>query len=82
MPQFDNERDRHTHGMDVGTIVDGVVTEHEGRLILVDDEGIAFDPQVVLSSLVGKKIRMTMVSFESLENIERLVKEANSSILD
>jgi len=82
MPQFDNERDRHAHGIDVGAIVDGVVTEYEGRFILVDDEGIAFDPQAVLLDLVGKKIRMTMVSFESLENIERLVKEANSKILD
>jgi hypothetical protein len=82
MPKFDNERDRNTHGFDAGTIVDGVVTEYDGGYILVDNEGAAFDPQAVLSSLVGKKIRMTMISFESLENIEKLVKEANSKILD
>ena len=82
MPEFDNERDRHAHGFDAGTIVDGVVTEHEGGLILVDDEGKAFDPQAVLSGLVGKKIRMTMISFESLEGIEHLVKTANSKMLD
>lgn len=82
MPRFDNERDRYAHGYDAGTIVDGVVTEHNGGFILVDDEDVAFDPQVVLSALLGKKIRMTMVSFESMENIERLVKEANSKMMD
>lgn len=80
--KFDNERDRYAHGYDAGTIVDGVVTEHEGRHILMDDEGVAFDPQVVLAALVGKKIRMTMVGFEAMEEIKRLTKEANSKILD
>ena len=82
MPKFDNKRDSHTHGFDIGTIVDGVVTEYDGKYILVDDDGVAFDPQVALSDLVGKKIRITMIGFESLENIERLVREANSKILN
>ncbi len=82
MALFDNERDRYAHGYDAGTIVDGVVTEHDGELILVDDEGIAFSPKEVLTGLVGKKTRMTIISFESLESIEQLVKDANSKLLD
>jgi hypothetical protein len=79
---FDNERDRFSYGYDAGTIVDGVVTEHEGRLVLVDDEGTAFDPQAALKTMVGHKVRLTMIKFESIENIANMVKKDNSNILD
>jgi hypothetical protein len=69
--KFDNDRDRYKHGMDIGTIVEGTVINHEGKFVIIDEDAIAFDPQMVLSTLEGKKIRLTMVSFETLENIER-----------
>lgn len=80
--KFDNERDRFSYGYDAGTIVDGVVTEHEGRLVLIDDEGTAFDPQAALGTMVGHKVRMTMIKFESIENIAEMLKKADSKILD
>jgi len=73
--KFDNDRGRYKHGMDIGTIVEGTVVSHEGRFIIVDEDEIAFDPQIVLSTLEGKKIRLTMVSFETLENIEKMLNQ-------
>lgn len=72
--EFDNDRDRYAHGIDIGTIVEGVVQVHDGKLIIMDEDGVAFDPQIVLSTLIGKKIRMTMVSFETMENLENLLR--------
>ena len=71
--EFDNDRDRYKHGMDIGTIVEGIVREQNGKFIIIDEDNIAFDPQAVLSSLVDKKIRLTMVSFETMENLEKLL---------
>lgn len=79
--KYDNERDRNSHGFDAGTIVDGEVVfdESSGRFVLVDEDGIGFDPQHVLKGLVGKKIRFTMVSFASLIELESMFQKAQDS---
>lgn len=79
--KYDNERDRNSHGFDAGTIVDGEVIfdESSGRFVLVDEDGIGFDPQHVLKELVGKKVRLTMVSFESLIELESMYQNAQES---
>jgi hypothetical protein len=71
----DNDRDRYTYGYDAGTIVDGVVSidPSSNRFVLIDEDGEVFDPDSVLRTLIGKKVRMTMISFESMETLERLV---------
>jgi hypothetical protein len=74
--KFDNERDRFKHGFDAGQIIDGVVTKHEGRYIIIDEDGVAFDPQKALSVLEGNEIRLTMVRKEAMEDIARLVNAA------
>jgi len=76
--RYDNERDRNAHGFDAGTIVDGEVVfdEARGRFVLVDEDGVGFDPQVVLEGLRGKKVRMTMVSFEALIELEDMYSAA------
>ena len=73
--QFDNERDRNTYGYDAGTIVEGIVTWSESlnRYIIIDEENIGFDPNAVLQKLDGMKIRITIISFEAIENIEKML---------
>lgn len=76
--KYDNDRDRYAYGYDAGQIIDGTVSFDEklNRFVVVDDDGVAFDPQRALQDLVGKKIRMTMVSFESMEEMEKLLAAA------
>jgi citrate lyase alpha subunit len=78
----DNERDRFDCGYDAGTIVDGIVQQDPGtkQYILVDEDGKAFNPQRVLETLVGKRVRMTMVSFEAMENLERMYEAAQAAM--
>lgn len=78
--KYDNERDRNIYGYDAGTIVDGsVVYDGEKKeFILVDEDGLAFSSQQLLSSLVGKRVRFTCVSFESMEVLEKLMNDVQS----
>jgi hypothetical protein len=78
----DNERDRFDYGYDAGTIVDGEVKldAGTGQYVLVDDDGKVFNPQRVLETLVGKKVRMTMVSFEAMENMEHMYAAAQAAM--
>lgn len=73
--KYDNDRDRTQYGYDAGNIIDGDVTLDAERqeYVLVDDEGVAFSVQDLLKSLIGKKVRMTCISFEAIENIEKLM---------
>jgi hypothetical protein len=80
--KFDNERDRNTHGYDAGLIVDGIVQKslNTGTYVIVDDEGVGFDPQAVLAGLEGKKVRVTIISFEAIESITDMVKKAQEDV--
>jgi hypothetical protein len=79
----DNDQDRFLHGYDAGVIVDGTVKFDSDRscFVLVDDEGVVFNPQEVLKSLEGKQIRITLVSFESLQKMEEMMKSSGGSII-
>lgn len=79
--EYDNERDRLIHGYDAGNIIDGVVVYDENlkRYVLIDDEGVGFDVQAALKSLNGKQIRMTMISFESIQTLENLMANTGGS---
>jgi len=68
---------REQLGYDAGHILDGevVLDEERGEHVLVDDEGQAFSTQDLLKSLAGKKVRLTCVSFEAIENLERMIAE-------
>lgn len=65
-------------GFDAGTIVDGVVIWDGilGRYVLVDEDGVGFDPHSVLEGLDGKRVRLTMVSFEAMDKIEQIVRQS------
>jgi hypothetical protein len=76
--KYDNERDRNAHGHDAGTIVEGeVFFDYElGRYVLKDGDGVGFDPQAVLQGLEGKRARIVIVSFEAIENLERILQQS------
>lgn len=73
--RFDNKRDRHAHGYDAGQIIDGEVMRDPdtGHYVLVDEDGIGFDPQVALESLAGQTVRLTMISHRSLQSATELM---------
>jgi sensor c-di-GMP phosphodiesterase-like protein len=74
---YDNERDRHEYGYDAGQIVDGVVTldPNTGHFVLMDDEGIGYDSQAVLQKLKGQKIRITIISIKSMEEMQKMMEK-------
>ena len=80
MSEFDNDRDRFAHGYDAGTIVDGEVRQdpNTGEYVLVDEDGVAFSPQALLKSLAGKRVRFTCISFEAMENIEKIMAQTRN----
>ena len=73
--KYDNERDRLEYGYDAGTIIDGEVKYDTSinEYVVVDDDGVAFSVQFLLKSLLDKKIRLTCISFESIENIQKML---------
>lgn len=78
--KYDNERDRNAHGYDAGNIVDGTVTldPEKGEYVLLDDDGVAFSTQSFLAGQVGKKVRLTCISFEAMETIEKMIEASKA----
>ena len=78
----DNDKDRFTYGFDAGNIVDGIVQVDPitGECMLVDDDGEKFYPQKALATMTGKRVRVTMVSFEALENLEKMYTAAQAAL--
>lgn len=78
--KYDNTRDRFQYGYDAGQIIDGVVTFDSSlnRFVIIDEDGVAFDIQAALQSLSGKKIRLTMVNFDAMEEMEKLLATSAS----
>lgn len=79
--KYDNERDRLKYGYDAGNIIDGKVVwdENTKEYVILDDEGTAFSSQSLLKSLHGKKVRLTCISFESIENIQKMLLSASDA---
>lgn len=74
---YDNERDRFESGFDAGTIVDGMVAydPEKDEYVVLDEDHKAFSSQELLKSLVGRKVRITCISFEAMEEIQKLVAQ-------
>lgn len=77
---YNNERDRKLYGYDAGNIIDGEVVydEEKKEYVIKDDEGVGFSSQELFKGLLGKRIRFTCISFESIEEIERILLRAES----
>jgi hypothetical protein len=75
--KYDNSRDRAQYGYDAGNIVDGDVIYDESKkeYVVVDDDGLGFSTQELLKSLLGKKVRITCISFEAIEQIEKMMAD-------
>jgi hypothetical protein len=73
--EYDNSRDRFSYGYDAGVIIDGEVVydENKREYVIMDDDGIAFSSQSVLSGLLGQKVRITCITLESIENIQKML---------
>ncbi len=78
--KYDNVRERFTHGYDAGQILDGTVTldPERNELVIVDDDGVAFSSQEYLKTLVGKRVRFTCASFETLSTMEQMYRDAQA----
>ena len=70
--------DRLKYGYDAGNIVDGVVTidAESDSYLIVDCDGDVFDVKKALQSLVGRRIRLTMISFDALDNMKEMYENA------
>jgi len=75
-PLYDNDRDRYAHGYDAGLIVDGTVSADGDHVILLDEDGVAFDPILVLRDLMGKQVRVTIVTFDTIQKMEDMLKRS------
>ena len=76
--EYDNVRDQFKYGYDRGQILDGTVVHDPDRdeYVIVDIDGIAFSPREFLKTIVGKQVRFTCASFETISNIEQMMKDA------
>lgn len=78
--QYDNDRERTKYGYDAGQIVDGIVTwdPEKSRYVIVDEDGVGYDVQEEMKRLVGQRIRQTVISFSSMEEIHKLMDKIQS----
>jgi hypothetical protein len=76
---YDNVRDRFTNGFDAGLIIDGKVLfdKDKNEYVIVDEDGVALSLQDLLKSLMDQKVRLTCVSFESMEMIESMLSKTH-----
>ena len=73
---YDNVRDQFTYGYDRGQILDGKVVHDPDRneYILVDADGVAFSTQEFFKTMLGKEVRFTCASYETISTIESMLK--------
>jgi hypothetical protein len=66
------------HGYDAGAIIDGVVKldEKSGSYVINDCDGEVFNVNEALENLVGKRIRLTMISFDALKNMQEMYENS------
>lgn len=78
----DNEGDRFAYGYDAGNIIDGVVKwdSVSGRYGIVDEDDVWFFPDSVLETLRDKKVRFTLISFEAIEDLEKMMKASGTKV--
>lgn len=78
--EYDNTRDRFSHGFDAGLIVDGEVQQDPdtGEFVVVDEDGKGFSSQSLLKLLLGKRVRLTCISFDAMEDAQRILEAAQA----
>lgn len=78
---YRTDEDQFANGFDAGQIQDGVVTldESTGELVIVGDDGLAFSLQQALAKSVGKRVRVSCVSMEAMDNLQKMLDQASKS---
>jgi len=74
-----NGKNKYDGGFDAGIIVDGVVKQVGDSYIIVDDDGVVFNPAEAMNRMLGQRVRMTMASFETLENMSKMLLESGNT---
>jgi hypothetical protein len=64
-------------GGGTGIIVDGVINLKDGKYVLIDEDGEEFDIYDEFNDLNGLRVRLTLISFESLDKIEKHLMTQN-----
>jgi hypothetical protein len=80
--EYDNVRDQFKYGYDRGQILDGTIAHDPERneFVIVDLDGVAFSVQEWFKLNVGKQVRFTCASFETLSTIEQMMKAAQTKL--
>jgi hypothetical protein len=74
--------------LDTGYLVEGIVELEPmtGRLVIstrdVHGHVVQFDPHWALERYKGKEVRFTMISFEAIDHMAKLVEEGNLKVED
>lgn len=73
--KYGNDEDSDKYGYDAGNIVDGTVVYDTDReeYVIQNSDGVAFSSQDFLKFNLGKDVRMTCISFEAIEIIEKML---------
>jgi len=66
------------YGFDAGTIIDGVIRYDDltKSYFIEDTDGDKFFPNEAFKSLTGEKVRFTLISFKSMDNMKDLYEKA------
>lgn len=73
--KYKTDENQFLSGFDAGSIMDGTITQDPDtkEWVIVDDDGFAYSLQKALSQYDGKKVRMTCVSLEAMDYLQKLL---------
>ncbi len=68
--------------LSMGHLVEGVVEQDPmtDRFVIRTDKGM-FDPHEVLSKFEGRSVRMTLVDFDTLQRLAKMVEAGGESVM-
>ncbi len=77
--EYSPEEDQFANGFDAGQIQEGVVTMDPvtGEFVIVGDDGLAFSIQSALRKLEGKKVRLTCISMQSMDLLQKMLEQVS-----
>ncbi len=78
--KYDNTRDQFSYGYDRGQILDGTIIQdpETQEYVIVDADGIAFSSQEWFKRNIGKQVRFTCASYETLATIEQMLQASKA----
>lgn len=76
--KYKTDDTRFAAGFDAGSIIDGTVEQDPDtkEWVIVDRDGFAFSVQRALQEYSGKQIRLTCVSMEAMDTLQKMLSGA------